>query len=98
MSGPSTRKSVLDAAAQEIVERGYAASSLASIAGHLGLTKGALVRKFPAKEDIAWAIIDTLRTVISEEYSRSLEVYPQSGIRAMTRFLLAVGAHATQEP
>lgn len=89
---------MLNAAALEIIEHGYAASSLASIASRLGLTKGALVRRFPAKEDIAWGIIGTLRSVISEEHSRSLEIYPRSGIRALIRFLLAVGARAVREP
>jgi AcrR family transcriptional regulator len=89
---------MLNAAALEIVERGYAASSLASIASRIGLTKGALVRRFPAKEDIAWGIIDTLRSIISAEYSRSLDVYPQSGIRSLIRFLLAVGSRAAREP
>lgn len=98
MSDSSTRTGMLNAAALEISENGYAASSLASIASRLGLTKGALVRKFPAKEDIAWGIIATLRGVIDCEYSRSLDVYPKSGIRSLIRFLLAVGARAMSDP
>lgn len=98
MSDSSARDSMLNAAALEIVEHGYAASSLASIASRLGLTKGALVRRFPVKEEIAWGIIDMLRGVISNEYSRSLAVYPQSGIRSLIRFLLAVGTRAAREP
>lgn len=98
MSDSSARDSILNAAALEIVEHGYAASSLASIASRLGLTKGALVRRFPAKEDIAWGIIGTLRDVISTEYSRSLDVYPQSGIRSLIRFLLAVGSRTRSDP
>lgn len=98
MEPPRGRKQLLDAAACEIARHGYTASSLASIAGNLGLTKGALVRHFPAKEDIAWAIIGTLRDVIAEERARSKEVYPEHGIRAMIRFLLSVGARAAQEP
>lgn len=98
MSDSSARDGILNAAALEIVEHGYAASSLASIASRLGLTKGALVRRFPAKEDIAWGIIGTLRDVISTEYSRSLDVYPQSGIRSLIRFLLAVGSRTRSDP
>lgn len=98
MESSRSEQELLDAAAREIVQHGYAASSLASIAGRVGLTKGALVRKFPAKQDIAWAIIATLRQVISDERSSSLEVYPQSGIRAMTRFLLGVGVRSASDP
>ena len=53
MSNLSSRDDMLIAAALEIVENGYAASSYAAIAARLGLTKGALVRRFPAKKDIA---------------------------------------------
>ncbi|WP_307368208.1 TetR/AcrR family transcriptional regulator [Microbacterium sp. W4I4] len=98
MESSRSKAELLDAAARELLHSGYAASSLASIAARLGLTKGALGRKFPAKKDIAWGIIDTLREVIAEESSRALELYPHSGIRAMIRFLLAVGVRAAQEP
>ncbi|WP_293787462.1 TetR/AcrR family transcriptional regulator [uncultured Aeromicrobium sp.] len=91
-----SRDEVLDAAAIEMMQHGYAASSLSSIAAHLGLTKGALVRRFPTKEHFAWGIIDTLRRVLEEERVTSLEVYPNSGVRAMIRFFLAVGIHAMQ--
>lgn len=55
-----------------------------------------MVRKFPAEHDIAWAIIGTLRQVISDESSRALKVHSQSGIRALTRFLLTVGARSAR--
>lgn len=93
-----TQDEVLNAAAYEIVRYGYAASSLSSISAHLGLTKGALVRRFPTKEDFAWGIIDTLRRVINEERERSLTAYPHSGICALTRFLLAIGSRMRTAP
>lgn len=89
---------MLDAAAREMVQNGYAASSLSSIAGRMGLTKGALARKFPTKESLALSIIATLRATIAEELERSTQVYAESGLRGMVRFLLAIGAHATHEP
>lgn len=98
MEQAKSRSDVLDAAAQEFVLHGYAGSSLSSIAGRIGLTKGALVRKFPTKGDLAWGIIDTLHAVIAEERVRSLEVYPDSGIRALIRFLLAIGIRTNNEP
>lgn len=98
MSNLSSRDDMLIAAALEIVENGYAASSYAAIAARLGLTKGALVRRFPAKKDIALDIIDALRDVISDEYRRSVVAYPHSGLKSLIRFLLAVANRIDREP
>src|SRR5699024_3069103 len=92
------RDQILAAAACEITQHGYAASSLSSIASHLGLTKGALVRRFPAKEQLAWGITATLRDAIAQERERSLKMYPRSGIRALLRFLLGIGEQAAVNP
>lgn len=85
---------ILAAAAQEFAQRGYAASSLAAISGHLGLTKGALVRRFPTKADLARAIIATLRAVIEEKRVEAHSLYPESGLRQLVHFIFCVGTHA----
>ena len=92
------RQRILNAASQEIISSGYAASSLSAIAARIGLTKGALARKFPTKDTLAWAIIETLTNAIDEEIRRSVEVYPDSGVRALTRFLLALGFRSQTDP
>lgn len=92
------RDTILDAASQEIMRHGYAASSLSAIAARLELTKGALARQFPTKEDLAWGIVDALRDLVEAERDKALEVYPASGLRALVRFLTALGANAAREP
>ncbi len=89
---PNTDK-ILAAAGQEFAQRGYAASSLSAIAGHLGLTKGALVRKFPTKADLARGVIATLRAVIEDKRVEANAVYPQSGLRQLMHFIYSVGTH-----
>ena len=89
---------VLDAAAIEFAQHAYAATSLSSIAGHLNLTKGALVRRFPTKATFAQRILDVTRQAIIDERDISLEAYPASGIRTIVRFFLGVGARVTTEP
>lgn len=93
-----SREQMLAAAACEIVQHGYAASSLSSIASHLGLTKGALVRQFPTKEDLAWGIIATLRDAIGQDRAQSLALHPRSGVRALLRFLLVIGERTAMDP
>lgn len=58
------RDTILMAASQEFIHQGYAATSLASIAARIGLTKGALARLFPSKEQLAWGIIDAVHTLL----------------------------------
>ncbi len=94
----STRDRILEAAAAEMMQHGYAASSLTSIAQRMGLTKGALTRQFPTKEDLARAVVDDLETVVVSQRESSLEAYPGSGIRAAVHFLLTIGRRSREDP
>lgn len=93
----TTREEIVLAAAEEIRLRGYAGSSMSAIAARLGLTKGALVRQFPTKEDLAIALADHFDEGIMRVRERSLQEYPESGLHAMIRFLLGVHDLATNE-
>jgi AcrR family transcriptional regulator len=93
-----TRESILDAAAAEILQHGYAASSLSAIASRLGLTKGALVRRFPSKEALAQALVEILRADVIGQHERSTQAYPDSGIRAMIDFLWELGTASEAKP
>lgn len=84
------RAAILDAAAIEFYKRGFAAASLSAIAAHIGRTKGALTREFPAKDDLAWGMIPSLYTGIDEECATALELYRSSGTRALLHFILAM--------
>lgn len=92
-----TREEMLSAAAEEFLERGYAAATMASIAGRLSLTKGALAHHFPAKQTFAEALSVELRTAIHASRARAEDAYPQSASRAMVAFLLALGNQATSD-
>ncbi|WP_347059373.1 ScbR family autoregulator-binding transcription factor [Blastococcus sp. HT6-30] len=53
----ATRQLIIDVAAQEFSERGYAATSLAGIVAGTGMTKGALYWHFESKESVAIAVV-----------------------------------------
>lgn len=92
------RAQILDAAAREMMEHGYAGSSLSAIAAHLGLTKGALVREFPTKEDLAWSIIETLQDAIDLLRREAFERFPESGLRGLLDFLVSLRLRTVEEP
>ena len=88
---------MLSAAAEEFLERGYAAAAMSSIAARLTLTKGALAHHFPAKLTFAEALSGELRTAIQASRVFAGETYPQSASRAMVAFMLALGNQATSD-
>jgi|GEM_PF-3087472 Transcriptional regulator len=94
----STRDRILDAAAAEMMQHGYAASSMSSIASRMGLTKGSLTRHFPTKEALARAVVENLEEAAIAQRELSLARYPTSGIRATIDFLLAIGRQSTEGP
>ncbi|HLT84159.1 MAG TPA: TetR family transcriptional regulator [Phototrophicaceae bacterium] len=97
-SAQETRTALLEAAAAEILESGYAAASLSSIAARQGLTKGALAHQFPAKGDFVGAFGDALRDAVRQSAMTAREAFPDSPTRALIAFLLHLGARATREP
>lgn len=97
-SAQETRATLLEAAATEILERGYAAASLSSIAAREGLTKGALAHQFPAKSDFVAALGDALQDAVRRSVAGAREAYPDSPTRALIAFLLHLGARATTDP
>lgn len=53
------REALINAAAAEFDEHGYAAASLSSIAGRLGRTKGSINYYYPSKTSLAAAVVET---------------------------------------
>ncbi|MDK3258850.1 ScbR family autoregulator-binding transcription factor [Blastococcus capsensis] len=53
----ATRQLIIDIAAREFSERGYAATSLSDIVAGTGMTKGALYWHFASKESVAIAVV-----------------------------------------
>lgn len=97
MSPNEKRQAILEAAAAEFVERGYSAATLSSVAGRLGLTKGALAHHFPAKD----ALLEDLGTKLSEAIAESdritREAFSDSGLHAAVAYLVQLGAFASRD-
>jgi len=90
-----TRATLLGAAAAEIIDRGYTAASMSSIAARLGMTKGALAYHFPAKRDLAVALAEHLNASLDAAYRDAVAAFPGSGLRALVAYVFNVGEHCT---
>ncbi|MEM8620431.1 MAG: TetR family transcriptional regulator [Actinomycetota bacterium] len=66
MPSSSTSARILETARQLFNRRGYAATTQAAIAAAAGLTQGNLTYHFPAKRDLALALLDLARSEIQE--------------------------------
>ncbi|WP_147916194.1 TetR/AcrR family transcriptional regulator [Ruania zhangjianzhongii] len=86
-----TRQAILEAAAHEVLEHGYAGASLSSIAGRLGLTKGALAYHFPTKDRIITALLERFQSVLAESDNAAAEVFGDSPSRACVALVVNVG-------
>lgn len=85
---------MVHAAAAELLEHGYAGSSLSRIAARLALTKGALAHHFPTKGKLLDAVVGHLEVVLESSHTQALEAFPNRGSRAciaqMTTFGYAI--------
>ncbi|MFF1924992.1 TetR family transcriptional regulator [Streptomyces sp. NPDC058221] len=61
-----THELVLDAAAAEFAQYGYASANLQNVADRTGLTKGAVYGHFASKKELAEALVEHLGTVTGE--------------------------------
>lgn len=66
-----TRRRVLDAARQLFMERGYEAATIRDIAGHAGLSTGAVFASFVDKTDL-------FNAVMAEDFQRQVEALRQA--------------------
>ena len=72
-----TRERVLEIAARQFRERGYAGVSLRSIAGEAGIKAGSLYYHFDSKEDLVAAVLDRGIEVVLEAVRVSVEQLPR---------------------
>lgn len=96
MAAKQKRQEILNAAAQEFVERGYAAATLSSVAGRLGLTKGALAHHFPTKGDLLAGLGEQLWHAIQDSNKKTRAAYPDSGVHAAVAYMIQLGAIASK--
>lgn len=72
-----TREKILLAAAEEIYRQGYQGMRVNNVLQQTSLTKGALYYHFPAKADLAYAVVEEL--LMSEIKQRWVEPLEQDG-------------------
>lgn len=96
MTAQQKRQQILEAAAQEFVERGYAAATLSSVAGRLGLTKGALAHHFPTKDELLSGLGEQLSQAIVDSDRVTRAAFPDSGIHAAVAYLVQLSAIAAK--
>lgn len=96
MTAQQKRQQILEAAAQEFVERGYAAATLSSVAGRLGLTKGALAHHFPTKDELLSGLGEQLSQAIEDSDRVTRAAFPNSGIHAAVAYLVQLSAIAAK--
>lgn len=89
----STRDSILDAAQEQILEKGYGGTSVDAILSQTGVTKGAFFHHFPTKQDLAYAIIERYaaadRAMLDEFVERASEIASDP----LHRLLIVIGLY-----
>lgn len=93
-----TRLRLLTAAAQEILERGYAGASLSRIGERIGLTKGAFSHHFPTKISIVDALIAHVVGRIPAISLAAEDAFPGSPIRACVAVIGGVASATRADP
>jgi AcrR family transcriptional regulator len=82
MSAAERREAILDAAAAEIAQKGFAGATTADIARRAGISQPYIFRFFPTKKDLALAVIDRCVSRIIRDWENALprpgETRPQT--------------------
>ena len=69
----ASRAALLDAAMRSFAERGYAATTVADIAGPAGHTSGAFYFHFKDKAECFWAVVEAREELRGEWWEEALE-------------------------
>lgn len=93
----ATRKAIIEAAAAELLERGYAGASLSRIAARLHVTKGALAYHFPTKSKLLDVLAEALLGAVTDTYSRAMRTFPSSGSRTCVAHMATFGHAITDD-
>ncbi|MEW6472342.1 MAG: TetR/AcrR family transcriptional regulator [Actinomycetota bacterium] len=76
-----TRKRLLDAAIECLIELGYAATTTAVVAERAGVSRGAQLHHYPTKADLLAAAVDHLSTRLGHQLAVEADRLPQGGSR-----------------
>lgn len=88
----ATRAQILAVAARQFSERGYATTTLRTIADAAGIKAGSIYYHFQGKDEIAAAVLDAGIEAISEAVRARLDALPPRA-DARTRLAAAVSGH-----
>lgn len=80
-----TREQIMDRAAQLLMSRGFNGFSYRDIASHLGVKNAAIHYHFPAKKDLALALIDEYRGILRKGTSEFM-AYGGSALQQLEGF------------
>ena len=94
----SKRRALIKAAAEDIVERGYANSTLASTAARIGLTKGAFAYHFPTKADLVAALSEIAGEQVAEADAVATLLYPEGGLKEYLVYDRLTGERFVTDP
>lgn len=72
----ATRARLLEAAIACLADQGYQASTVAVVAEHAGVSRGAAQHHFPTREDLFMAALEHVATQRGEELQREVEALP----------------------
>jgi len=89
-----TREQIMDRAAQLLMSRGYNGFSYRDISSHLGVKNAAVHYHFPAKTDLALALIDEYRKMLRQGTAEFM-AYGGSALQQLEGFF-AFTAHQCQ--
>ncbi|HUR05822.1 MAG TPA: ScbR family autoregulator-binding transcription factor [Nonomuraea sp.] len=90
-----TRHAIMLAAADAFAAQGYAAASMTDIASRAGVTKGALAFHFPAKRDLAVALVEAFDRDRDDLLAR---LEPQSGLAMIWSVLQSLATQFRDDP
>lgn len=97
-SAAQTRSRLLTAAAEEILQQGYAAASMARIAERIGLTKGAFSHHFPTKDTLIEAAMQHVVRLAPSLVESATALFPESPIRICVGIMGCIAAASVMDP
>jgi TetR/AcrR family transcriptional repressor of nem operon len=89
--GAATRGRILDAAQRLVLRQGFSATTVDSVIGELGITKGAFFHHFASKSDLGLALVERYASRDLADLERYLERADRLSRDPLQRLLLFVG-------
>jgi AcrR family transcriptional regulator len=88
------RQSILDGAAEMFAQRGYDGTSIATIAGHLGVSKALLYHYYQSKEALLYDILNLHCELLADTAvsAAKTETIPEKQLQAVVRALMRLYA------